>query len=94
MLGGFDTAMPANQVAAYEAQLMCSASPSCPQVDTCAPDLAARCIAGECSLVSGGLPANACGRPDLPACPTGEACTVNVNDQATMQGVGVCQPAP
>jgi hypothetical protein len=94
MLGGYDTAMPADQVASYEAQLMCSTNPSCPSVDTCAPDLTARCIAGECNLVSGGLPANACGRPDLPACAPGEACTVNANDQATMQGVGVCQPAP
>jgi hypothetical protein len=94
MNGGFDTALPASQLAGYEAQLMCSANPSCPMVDTCAPDLAARCIGGECTLASGALPANACGRPDLPACPQGEACTVNANDQATMQGVGVCQPAP
>jgi hypothetical protein len=94
MLGGYDTALPASQLAGYEAQLMCSANPSCPSVNTCAPDLSARCIAGECTLVSGALPPNACGRPDLPACPQGEACTVNANDQATMQGVGVCQPAP
>jgi hypothetical protein len=55
-------------------------------------DLAARCVQGECALVSGALPANACGRADLAACPMGERCTVNANDQATMYGVGVCQP--
>jgi hypothetical protein len=94
MMGGNDTAVPASQVAAWEAQLMCPPNPSCPAVNTCAPELAARCIAGTCTLVAGALPANACGRPDLPACPTGELCTVNANDQATMQGVGVCLPAP
>lgn len=90
--GGNDTAIPAGQVAAHEAQLMCPQNPSCPEVNTCAPELSARCVAGTCTLVSGSLPANACGRSDLPPCPQGEACTVNANDQATMQGVGVCQP--
>jgi Antistasin family len=93
-LGGNDTAIPTSQVAAYEAQLNCSPNPSCPDVNTCAPELSARCIAGTCTLVSGSLPPNACGRPDLPACPDGEVCTVNANDQATMQGVGVCQLPP
>lgn len=92
--GGDDTALPASQVAAHEAALACPQNPSCPEVDTCAPDLAARCIAGTCTLASGALPANACGRPDLAACPTGERCTVNASDPATMQGVGVCQPVP
>lgn len=92
--GGMDTAVPASEVAAHEAALMCPQNPSCPDVDTCAPELAARCIAGACTLVAGALPANACGRPDLPACPTGEVCTLNASDQATMQGVGVCLPAP
>jgi hypothetical protein len=94
MLGGADTAIPASEVAAHEAQLMCPTDPVCPGVDTCAPDLAARCVAGQCTLVSGALPADACGRPDLAACPSGEVCTVNADDQATMQGVGVCRPAP
>jgi hypothetical protein len=94
MMGGNDTAVPASQVSAWNAMLMGPQNPSCPQVDTCAPDLAARCVAGECTLVSGPLPANACGRPDLAACAATEACTVNANDQATMQGVGVCLPAP
>lgn len=92
--GGEDTAVPVAQVAAHDAALMCPQNPSCPDVNVCAPDLAPRCIAGACALVAGALPANACGRPDLPACPTGEVCTVNANDQATMQGVGVCQPMP
>ncbi len=94
MMGGTDTAIPASQVGAHEAQLMCPQNPSCPPINTCAADLAARCIAGTCTLVSGTLPGNACGRPDLPACPTGERCTVNASDPATMQGVGVCQPVP
>ena len=91
-LGGNDTAVPAGSVTAWEQQLMCPANPSCPEVNTCAPDLAARCVAGECTLVAGLLPPNACGRPDLPACPQGEVCTVNASDPATMQGVGVCLP--
>ncbi|HEX5064376.1 MAG TPA: hypothetical protein VFV99_33605 [Kofleriaceae bacterium] len=93
-MGGNDAAIPTSQVASHDAMLMCPQNPSCPQVNTCAPDLSARCIAGTCTLVSGALPANACGRPDLPACAQDEACTVNANDQATMQGVGVCQPPP
>jgi hypothetical protein len=92
--GGNDTAVPTTLVSAHEAGLMCPTNPSCPEVDTCAADLAARCIAGSCTLVAGPLPANACGRPDLPACPSGEVCTLNASDPATMQGVGVCQPAP
>ena len=92
--GGEDTAVPASGIAAHEAKLMCPQNPSCPDVDTCAPDLAPRCIAGACTLVAGALPASACGRPDLPACPAGEVCTVNASDPATMQGVGVCLPEP
>jgi hypothetical protein len=88
MMGGNDTSIPASEVGAHEAELMCPTNPSCPMVNTCAPDLAAHCVAGECTLVSGALPPNACGRPDLPACAS--KCTLNANDQATMQGVGVC----
>jgi hypothetical protein len=91
-LGGKDTAVPASYVDAWNAQLMCPTNPTCPNVDTCPADLAARCVAGECTLVSGPLPPNACGRPDLPVCPQGQRCWVNANDQATMQGVGVCLP--
>jgi hypothetical protein len=93
-LGGSDTAVPVGQVAAHEAMLMCPQEPACPGVDVCASELAARCIAGACALVAGALPDGACGRTDLPACPQGQACVVNANDQATMHGVGVCRPAP
>jgi len=92
MMGGNDAAVPASQVGEWEAMLNCPTNPSCPTQNTCAPDLAARCVAGECTLVSGALPGNACGRPDLPSCGADEVCTVNANDQATMQGVGVCLP--
>jgi hypothetical protein len=92
--GGKDTAVPQNQISAHDAALMCPAMPSCPLVDTCAPDLAPTCVQGTCELISGGLPPNACGRPDLPSCPAGQACTLNVNASATMQGVGVCTPTP
>lgn len=91
-MGGKDTAIPAGQVAQHNESLNCSANPTCPGGDVCPMDLAARCVQGECALVSGAMPANACGRPDLAACPMGEQCTVNANDQATMYGVGVCQP--
>lgn len=91
-LGGKDTAIPAGDVAQHDAALDCSANPTCPGGDVCAMDLAARCVQGECALVSGALPANACGRADLAACPMGGPCTVNANDQATMYGVGICLP--
>jgi hypothetical protein len=91
-MGGSDTAVPTSEAAAHDAALMCSATPYCTGLDTCAADLAARCVQGSCSLVAGPLPDNACGRADLAACPTGEACYVNASDQATMHGVGICQP--
>lgn len=91
-MGGVDTAIPQNEVAAHNAALNCSANPVCPGYDACAAELQPRCVQGECALVSGGMPANACGRADLMACTGSEFCTVNANDQATMYGVGVCQP--
>jgi hypothetical protein len=92
--GGRDTAVPVSLAALHDAALGCPASPQCPSVDTCAADLAVRCLRGSCELVSGsgGLPPNACGRADLAACATGTVCTVNVDPAATMQGVGVCLP--
>jgi Antistasin family len=90
--GGADTAVPEGQITAHDAGLMCPSDPVCPGGNSCMADLAARCIQGTCSLVAGPLPAGACGRDDLPPCPVGEACYVNANDGATMQGVGVCQP--
>jgi hypothetical protein len=91
-MGGSDTAVLAGDAAAHDAALMCSSEPYCSGFDTCGSDLAARCVQGACSLVAGPLPDNACGRADLAACPEGEACYVNASDQATMHGVGVCQP--
>jgi hypothetical protein len=92
-LGGSDTAVPASQTAAHEAGLNCPQSPYCPQVDTCAPDLTPECVQGACELISGGFPPSACGRPDLMDCPAGTVCTINSDDGATAQGVGVCVPS-
>lgn len=90
--GGEDTAVPTSQVAAHESGLYCPSNPVCPGGNSCAMDLAARCVQGNCELVAGPLPTGACGRADLPACPMGMACYVNASDQATMHGVGECQP--
>jgi hypothetical protein len=90
-MGGEDTAILASEVALHDASLGCPTTPACPGFDTCAPDLAARCVQGMCALVSGAPPADACGRADLPACPVSQVCTVNADEQATMYGVGVCR---
>ncbi len=92
VLGGADTAVPAGDQSAHQGGLQCPSNPSCPQVDSCAPDLAPRCVEGACELISGALPTTACGRSDLAACPSGDTCTVNYDDAATAQGVGVCLP--
>ncbi len=89
--GGADTAVPASQQAAYDASLMCPTDPSCPSVDICDPGVGPRCIQGACELTTP-TPAGACGRGDLPSCPTGQICTINADQAATMQGVGVCLP--
>lgn len=88
-MGGTDTSVLASQVAAYDASLMCPANPSCPGGNSCQPDLAPHCVQGACEL-DPPLPPGACGRPDLPACPTGQVCTVNASAPASAQGVGVC----
>lgn len=87
--GGSDTAVLASDAAGFDASLMCPTNPQCPGGDTCAPDLAPKCIEGACELVEP-LPAGACGRSDLPACPSGQSCVINANPDATKQGVGVC----
>ncbi|HUJ59308.1 MAG TPA: hypothetical protein VLX92_12470 [Kofleriaceae bacterium] len=87
--GGSDTAVPVDDVAAYDASLMCPPSPACPSVDSCEPGLEPRCIQGACELTLP-TPPQACGRTDLPACPSGQSCVLNVDETATMQGVGVC----
>lgn len=91
--GGADTAVLAGDQAAFDASLGCGSSPTCPQVNVCEPGAAPACVGGHCELATpdrGGLPPGACGRSDLPPCPSGTVCTVNVNSQATAQGVGVC----
>jgi hypothetical protein len=89
--GGNDTAVPAAQRASFDASLACAGDESCPEVFTCAPDETPQCAQGQCKLIAGGLPADACGRPDLPACTGGTVCTVNANDPANKHGVGVCR---
>lgn len=93
--GGMDTAVVRGTEAAFDAALGCPPSPACPSVDICEPGAAPRCVQGRCELVSGaGLPAGACGRPDLPVCPSGTVCTVNRDPLASLLGVGVCVPQP
>lgn len=87
--GGADTAVASGDAAAHDAALMCPSNPSCTGVDTCAADLAPACVQGACELVSP-LPAGACGRPDLMACPQGQICTLNADAGATDRGLGVC----
>lgn len=89
--GGSDTAVLASERASYDADLFCPPSPSCPAVNTCEPGAAPRCVQGRCELIaSTGLPPNACGRSDLPACPAGQVCTINRDPAASDLGVGVC----
>ncbi|HEY5933676.1 MAG TPA: hypothetical protein VIU61_03550 [Kofleriaceae bacterium] len=92
--GGTDTAVPASEQAAYDEMLQCESEPQCPGVNSCEIGAAPQCVQGSCELLVGGLPPKACGRADLMACGAGEVCMVNVNDQADMHGVGICQPAP
>jgi len=94
--GGADTAVPADQAGDFVASLGCDASSdACPDVDVCVPDAAPRCVDGTCALVDPNaptpmLPAGACGRPDLPACPDGQTCVLNASSDAAGAGVGVC----
>jgi len=91
-LGGSDTAVPSSEVSSYEAGLDCPSMPSCPGVSTCQTDLMPTCVQGACALQPA-LPSDACGRPDLPTCPTGEICALNSDPLASAQGVGACIPA-
>jgi hypothetical protein len=87
--GGQDTAVPASDQASFDASLDCPSDPTCPSTDSCAADLSPRCIEGACELAPA-TPANACGSGNLPACPSGQQCTINVDATASAQGVGVC----
>jgi Antistasin family len=89
--GGADTSVPTDQLMTYEAGLGCSSSPTCPGNDTCVASEAPSCVQGTCALVQP-LPANACGRTDLPACASGSSCFINApnNDPATDHRVGLC----
>jgi hypothetical protein len=88
--GGKDTAVPAATRGAYDTNLGCTGTASCPEVNTCVVAETAQCAQGECRLIAGPAPVDACGRPDLPACPVGKTCTVNVSATADKHGVGVC----
>ena len=91
--GGEDTAVLASARAGFDAGLGCPPFPACPAVDVCVAGAAPHCIQGGCQLVAtGGLQSNACGRDDLPACPTGQVCTVNQDPRASLLGVGLCVP--
>jgi len=90
--GGNDRAVAIAAQSNFDKALGCTGSEVCPDVTTCNPDESAQCAQGECRLIEGGLPAGACGRPDLPACGTGFVCVVNASDSANLHGVGVCTP--
>jgi hypothetical protein len=71
--------------------LGCTGNEVCPEVSTCEIAKTPQCAQGTCKLIAGDVPADACGRPDLPACPEGTVCTVNANNTADLHGVGVCR---
>ena len=89
--GGSDTAVLASDAASFEARLGCPSNANCPNTNTCEPAAAARCVQGQCELSTAtALPAGACGRADLPGCPTNQQCILNASPDATALGVGVC----
>ncbi len=96
--GGNDTAVPVGRVSEHDDGLMCVGTEACPGVSTCTAGAEPRCQLGRCVLAGPtaepGGPAGACGRPELPPCPTGQQCVINDNDAAGSLGVGVCRPAP
>ena len=92
--GGVDTAVLTTDVDGHSDMLNCPSDPQCPSVDVCEASATPQCLEGTCALSTGVIPANACGRSDLPACPTGQVCLVNANSDASLEGVGVCGTAP
>lgn len=89
--GGSNTAVPVGQRDSFDDTLGCTGGEQCPEVSTCRVDETPQCAQGTCKLIAGGVPPDACGRPDLPACTNGAVCTVNASGPATEHGVGVCR---
>jgi hypothetical protein len=92
--GGSNTAVPVSTQGAFDDALDCEQGVACPGVDTCDPNAEPMCTQGRCELLSSLPPAGACGDgdPSLPACPTGQACVLNLDPAATVRGLGVCVP--
>jgi len=91
--GGADTAVAAAEAGAFVEDLDCGGQEACPGVSTCDPEATAHCNAGRCELSAGGIsppPGGACGRPELPPCPSGETCVINTADGEA--GEGRCLP--
>ncbi|MCE9572927.1 MAG: hypothetical protein K8W52_07200 [Deltaproteobacteria bacterium] len=93
--GGADTAVPVGEIMSHADNLGCTGGAACPEVDVCQVGLVAQCVAGSCALVDPTSapmppPSDACGRPDLPACPAGTHCMLNTAPESA--GVGRCAP--
>ncbi len=89
--GGSDTAVPAGMLDGFVDDLGCTGNESCPGVSTCTPGEEARCVGGQCVLAgdpSVPPPGEECGRPELPPCPSGQACVINTKDAEA--GTGRC----
>ena len=90
--GGADTAVPADMLDGFVDGLGCTGNESCPGVSTCDPGDEPRCTGGQCVLTDGGgatPPTDACGRADLPPCPSGTVCVINAEDAEA--GTGRCE---
>lgn len=90
--GGADTAVAASELGGFDDGLGCADSDPCPGVSVCEAEAAPRCVQGSCALLRGETPPAACGRSDLPGCPAGQACVLNLDGDATVRGLGICTP--
>ena len=90
--GGASTAVPVSAQSAFDDALGCGPDVACPGIDTCDPDAEPTCTQGRCELLSDLAPAGACGDSDLPPCPAGQQCVLNLDPAATVRGLGVCVP--
>lgn len=93
--GGEDTAVAIADAVAFDQSLMCTTDPACPgqgnlSEPTCGAEFQPRCVRGSCALLDAAMPATACGRADLPACPAGTTCQINVDPAASQYGLGIC----